>query len=274
MPTLPIGSASLPIQQIHPNPDQPRKIFLPEALLALKDSMKARGLIHPISVKKQGEDAYLIMAGERRYRMACELGWPKIDARIWPAETTAEEAEIISLVENLQRANLNPIEIAKGYKVLASPPHNKTHEEIAREVGIADRTIVTRMLSLLEQPDEIQQIVSQDTISLTHLRYLDRLQDVHERIKMCKEAALQGWSVLETEKRVKQALENSAIMQAPPKPAVTAPAFHFSRKDGAILIKATFPGQYGPATMAEEMQSALSDWLTTHPLIEKETHPV
>src|SRR4051812_6811505 len=113
MPTHPVATTLLPISQIHPNPDQPRKNFDPQELEALKSSIQERGLINPISVMQRGEADFLIIAGERRFRAVSELGWQEIDARIWPQVTSTQEVELLSLVENLQRKDLNPIEVAE-----------------------------------------------------------------------------------------------------------------------------------------------------------------
>src|SRR6266851_341338 len=124
MPTQPVATTMIPIDRIHANPNQPRKYFDPQAIQDLKESMDKRGLICPIAVVKSGESDYTLIAGERRYRAAKELKWDQIDCRIWPAETTPQEVEMLSLVENLQRADLNPIEVANGYKLLTKEPYN------------------------------------------------------------------------------------------------------------------------------------------------------
>jgi hypothetical protein len=122
--TRPIATTLLSVAQIYPNPDQPRRIFDPKELAELKASIRERGLINPIAVVQRGEHDYLIMAGERRYRAVCELGWTEIDARIWPLNTPGREVELLSLVENLQRLDLNAIEVAKGYRILTWPPRS------------------------------------------------------------------------------------------------------------------------------------------------------
>jgi len=137
MPTHPVTVALLPVKQVHPNPDQPRKYFDLAEMEELKTSIQERGLINPISVKLletpfpattalagppsssggSGEGGgegphYLIMAGERRFRACCDLGWTEIDARIWLASTLPEEVKFLALVENLQRKDLRPLEVA------------------------------------------------------------------------------------------------------------------------------------------------------------------
>src|SRR5438874_11369269 len=111
MPTHPVATSLLPIGQIHSNPDQPRKNFDSGELEALKASIKERGLINPISVMQRGEGDYVLIAGERRFRAVRELGWTEIDARIWPQGTPSSEMDLLALVENIQRKDLNPIEV-------------------------------------------------------------------------------------------------------------------------------------------------------------------
>ncbi len=211
MPTHPVATTLLSIAQIHPNPDQPRKNFDPQELADLRDSIREEGLVNPISVMQRGEGDFLIIAGERRFRAASELGWKEIDARIWPKETTPAEVELLALVENVQRTNLTPIEVAKGYRRLSEPPFDMSQEEIAGRVA-KPRSTVAEFLGLLEHPQAIQDQISSGYLTVSHARVLKRVEDIPRRIALAELAVKQGWSFKETEKRVTGLLGKKARM--------------------------------------------------------------
>ena len=133
----------VPVDEIYPNPDQPRKHFNEEALNELAESIRQHGLINPITVDEKG----MILAGERRFRACTKLGMREV-----PVVKVNGSFEI-SLVENLQRENLHPLEEAWGYQVLVDAGH--THEEIASRIG-KDRSVVSHSLRLIDLPAEIQ----------------------------------------------------------------------------------------------------------------------
>src|SRR5271154_3670305 len=135
----------LPLEKIFTSPHQMRKQFDPAALRDLARSMKQEGLIQPITVRKVG-GAFELVVGERRLRAAHLLDWPTIDARV--IDISDEDAAVKGLIENLQRANLSPIEEAKGYKQLVDAPYNLTQEAIAQRVG-KSQTVIARALALL-----------------------------------------------------------------------------------------------------------------------------
>src|SRR5450759_1238027 len=128
IPTPPPSIEQLPLEKIYTSPHQMRKQFDPMALRDLARSMKQEGLIQPITVRKMGA-AYELVVGERRLRAAQILGWKSLDARI--IEISDEDAAVKGLIENLQRADLSPVEEAKGYKQLVDPPYSLTQEAIA-----------------------------------------------------------------------------------------------------------------------------------------------
>src|SRR5258708_18490830 len=154
------------LEKIFTSPHQMRKHFDPLGLRDLARSMKEEGLIQPITVRKVG-NAYELVVGERRLRAAQMLEWPTIEARV--IDISDEDAAIKGLIENLQRADLTPIEEARGYKQLLEPPYNLTQEAIAQRVG-KSQTAIARSLALLELPQEIQEIVPRGIITEAHTR--------------------------------------------------------------------------------------------------------
>jgi len=239
MPTHPVAAALLPVKQVHPNPDQPRKYFDLAEMEELKTSIKERGLINPISVKLleapspfpattalagppsssggSGEGwgegpHYLIMAGERRFRACCDLGWTEIDARIWPASTPPEEVELLSIVENLQRKDLRPLEIARGYKVLTEAPYNLSQEAIANQVGKTQQA-VAQYITINQLGPRVQEITIRIVnLGVAHYLQLCRIKTPEDQIALAKEAAEKDLSVKEL-----KALVNKKLPLTPPK---------------------------------------------------------
>lgn len=222
MPTHPIASRLLPLSQLRPNPDQPRKAFDPQDLADLKASIQERGLINPISVREGTDGTYLIIAGERRFRAVSELGWQEVDARIWPQDTPAHEIELLSLVENLQRQDLNPLEVANGYKLLTQPPYNLTQEQIAEQVG-KSRSVIGNYMVISQLPPLIQAKIddrSSKNLGLAHYLQICRLITPEDRIAAVQEAAKKNLSVKELKSWVdrKLAAQPTPQQNIPQKP--------------------------------------------------------
>ncbi len=199
--TLAAEYLRIPLSQIRPDPTQSRTYFDPGQLEDLKSSLKERGLINPITVRKAGE-LYEIIAGERRYRAAASLGWQDIDCRVYPPETPALETELLSLVENLQRVDLNPIEEARGYKQLTDPPYNMGQADIAKEVG-KTQPVIARALGLLILPKEVQDFIQRWIISVSHGVLLAKITNVEQQIAVAKQAVAEGWTVRDLERHLK-----------------------------------------------------------------------
>lgn len=189
----------IPIGRIRPNPFQPRREFKKEELADLEASLKASGLLQPITVRRRG-DAYELIAGERRLRAATNLGWTEIPAII--REFDDQAMLVLALVENLQRSDLNAIEEAKGYKRLIEE-FDLTQQQVADAVG-KDRTTVANLLRVLTLPEEIQQMVETRQLSAGHARALLALGDSRAALALAKEAAAEGTSVRELERRVRE----------------------------------------------------------------------
>ena len=189
----------VPISRIRPNPFQPRRVFNPEELAELQASLKATGLLQPISVRRKG-DAFELIAGERRLRAATNLGWTEIQAVV--REFDDQTMLVLALVENLQRANLNAIEEARGYKRLLEE-FELTQQQVADAVG-KDRTTVTNLLRVLSLPDSIQKMVEQGELTTGHARALLALPPIHSALDLAKRVVAERLSVREVEQIVRE----------------------------------------------------------------------
>lgn len=165
----------IPLEELRPNPYQPRKVFDEEALQDLADSIKEHGVFQPIIIKKSIK-GYEIIAGERRYRASKIAGLTKIPAII--RNFTDEQMMEIALLENLQRENLNAIEEAIAYKKMIQNL-GITQEELAKKVG-KSRSHVTNIIGLLRLPQEVQQLVADSKITMGHARALSKLESEEE----------------------------------------------------------------------------------------------
>jgi len=208
----------IPLSRIRPNPFQPRRHFDSTELAELEASLKASGLLQPITVRRQG-DAFELIAGERRLRAATNIGWTEISAII--REFDDRTMLVLALVENLQRANLNAIEEARGYRRLIED-FQLTQLQVADAVG-KDRTTVTNLLRVLSLPEEVQQMVEQGLLSTGHARALLALGPEHSTLGLANAAVADGLSVRELEKRVREVTGAKASSAAGAKPRSTVP---------------------------------------------------
>lgn len=192
-------TAYIDISKVRPNPFQPRQTFDEDALAELVSSIKERGVIQPITVRRV-ENGYELIAGERRVRASIEAGLTKIPAYILDVESDADMLEI-ALIENVQRENLNPIEVALGYQRLIDEC-KFTQEEVAEKVG-KDRSTVTNLLRLLRLPTAIQEAVRQKQISTGHARTMLALPDAPTQLAVLDEVVKSELSVRKTEELVK-----------------------------------------------------------------------
>ena len=192
------GVTELDIESVYPNPDQPRKVFDKTALEELAESIKKHGVIMPIVVTKKGE-RYMIIAGERRYRASKLAGKKNIPAVV--KEYTDREIKEISLIENLQREDLNPIEAANAMKQLMDEFH-LTQEELSDRIG-KSRSAVANTLRLLTLSGEVVTLISENKLSAGHARAMVTLPK-EEQEKLAKKAVGLGLSVRDVEKSVKE----------------------------------------------------------------------
>jgi len=190
----------LPIAQVKPNPFQPRKEFRPEELADLEASLRTSGLLQPITVRPAGR-GYELIAGERRLRAATRLGWTEIPAVV--KEIDDQTALTLALVENLQRADLNPLEEAEGYKRLIDE-FGLTQQEVADVVG-KDRTTVTNVLRVLGLPAAARRMLEEGQLTLGHARALLAVGEEDALVALAREVVAQGMSVREVERRARGA---------------------------------------------------------------------
>src|SRR3954464_2791734 len=188
----------IPTARIRPNPYQPRREFDPAALAELEASIKANGLLQPITVRRKG-DSYELIAGERRLRAVRSLEWKDVPAVVRDFDDQA--MLVLALVENLQRADLNPIEEARGYQRLLGE-FSLTHQEVADAVG-KDRSTITNLLRVLTLPDTVQQLVESGKLSAGHARTLAGL-DHSDVLALAEQIVTGSLSVRQTQERVRK----------------------------------------------------------------------
>jgi ParB family transcriptional regulator, chromosome partitioning protein len=191
----------VPIESLQPNPDQPRRQFEEARLRELADSIKVQGIIQPIVVSPTGEPGkWWIVAGERRWRASGLAGLH--DVPIVVRETNEAERLELALVENLQRADLNPIEEARAFAQLIDL-QGYTQDALAERVG-KDRSTVSNALRLLRLPDKVQQMVRDGRLSMGHARTLLGLTHEREMLELAAEVVRAGLSVRATERAVRK----------------------------------------------------------------------
>ena len=196
------GEIMVKINQVEPNRDQPRKDFDEDSLMELADSIKQFGILQPLIVKKK-KDYYEIIAGERRWRAAKIAGVKEVPIIV--KEYSDQEIVEISLIENIQRENLNPIEEAMAFKRLLEE-FNLKQDEVAERVS-KSRTAVTNSMRLLKLSKKVQQMIIDDMISTGHARALLATDDEEQQYILANKIFDEKLSVRETEKLVK-ALKN------------------------------------------------------------------
>lgn len=187
------------ITKVEPNKEQPRKSFDEDALIELSESIKQFGILQPLLVQDK-KDYYEIIAGERRWRAAKMAGLKEVPVII--KDFTEQEVVEISLIENIQRENLNPIEEAIAYKRLLTE-FNLKQDEVAERVS-KSRTAVTNSMRLLKLDEKVQQMVIDDMISTGHARALLGIEDKEKQYQIAQEIFDKKLSVRETEKLVKK----------------------------------------------------------------------
>ena len=191
---------SIPIAQVTQNQFQPRREFNAEDLAELQESVKASGLLQPITVRRRaGRDGFELIAGERRLRAAKNLGWREIPAII--KEIDDRTLLTLALVENLQRTDLNPIEEGEGYHQLTSQ-FGLTQQQIAETVG-KDRTTIANMLRLLQLPEAARRLLQEGHLTMGHAKVLLGLEDPEKIVILAREIVAEGLTVREVERRLR-----------------------------------------------------------------------
>ena len=197
------GSVNLPIAQVEPGLNQPRKHFDEEALADLAESIRQHGILQPLTVRRLASGYYQIIAGERRWRAARQAGLEEVPAIIIEADD--RKVMELGLIENLQREDLNPMEEAAGYRTLIQD-YGLTQEEAARRVS-KSRPAVANAMRLLALPQEVQWLIEQGNLSAGHGRALLALPTAEVQIAFAGEIVERGYSVRETEARIRQLLQ-------------------------------------------------------------------
>jgi ParB family chromosome partitioning protein len=196
----------LPVELIKPNPSQPRTNFDQEALDALAASIEASGVVQPLLVRPLPDGSYELVAGERRWRAAQQAGLEKVPAVVRD-QAEAERLQA-ALIENMVREDLNPVEEAKACDALVQEL-GLTKEELARRVG-RSRPAVSNLIRLLELPDEALELLEAGDLSEGHGKALLGAAGNDVRRRLARDAARGGWSVRETEERVRLASQPKA----------------------------------------------------------------
>jgi ParB family chromosome partitioning protein len=218
-PAAPRSARTLPIDKLFPNPDQPRRQFDAESMEELRNSIKSKGVIQPLIVRQRGasETEFEIVAGERRWRAAQAAGVHEVPVII--RELSDEDVLEIAIIENIQRADLNPLEEAAGYEQLMTR-FGHTQEKLAQALG-KSRSHIANLLRLLNLPDVVKKAVSDGKLSSGHARALVTAPDP---TLLAGQVVRNGLSVRETEKLVRDALNPEAAPKktSPSKPSSPA----------------------------------------------------
>lgn len=204
----------LPVADIAPNRFQPRRAFSEPELAELEASIRANGLLQPIVVRALGNEKWELVAGERRLRAITRLGWTNVPVVVRDFDDRAMLT--LALVENLQRADLNPLEEAEGFQRLIDE-FGLTQQQVADAVG-KDRTSITNLLRILTLQPAVKQLVAQGAISAGHARALLPVKDEVRQLELAREIVAAQLSVREAEARARATATDSA---APVQPAAT-----------------------------------------------------
>jgi len=200
------GIAMVQIKDIHANPNQPRREFDDEPLQELASSIKIHGIIQPLTLRKEDNDSYQIISGERRFRASQLAGLTQVPAYIRVAND--QEVMEMALIENIQREDLNPLEVAFTYARLMKE-FDLTHEKLAERVG-KKRSTVSNFMRLLELPPTVQHALKQQEISTGHAKALQGLRTIDDQLYILNKVINNGLSVRDTESLVRQKITGSS----------------------------------------------------------------
>ena len=201
MPELP-EVQRLRVDAIVPNRYQPRQTFAPHELAELTASLKQSGLLQPILVRRKGDGIYELISGERRWRAAKEAGLETIQAVI--RNCGDEESVVLALVENLQRADLNPMEMARAYHRMMNE-FGLTQDIIAQRVS-CERSSIANVVRLINLPSEVQQLIETNQLSMGHAKVILGLPGQNEQLRVAQLVISKALSVRETEKLIESSL--------------------------------------------------------------------
>lgn len=223
------GSSSIneiELAKISPNPDQPRTMFDEEALEELSASIKALGLVQPITLRETGKDKYQIISGERRYRASLKAGLTTVPAYVKRA--TDENVMEMALIENIQREDLNAIEIALAFQTLIDS-YKLTQEKLSERIG-KKRATIANFLRLLKLPAEIQMGLKDKKIDMGHAKSLLSLDDPSTQLMVYEQIIEHGFSVRRTEEIVRSLNEEQPGTDTPKKREKTPEEYKLLKK--------------------------------------------
>jgi ParB family chromosome partitioning protein len=195
MPTAERDVQRLPIEQVTANPNQPRREFEATALMELTQSIERDGIIQPIIVRKTAPHEYQIIAGERRWRAAKAAGLSEVPVIVRAADD--QQVLELAIVENIQREDLNPIELAVAFHRMATEL-GLSHDQIGQKTG-KERTTITNSVRLLQLPDDLQNLVAAKQLSAGHARALLKFTDEILQRQVAQRCIDEGWSVRQIE---------------------------------------------------------------------------
>lgn len=201
----------IPVESIHPNPDQPRKSFREEELSSLADSIAANGLLQPVSLMREEDGSYQIIAGERRFLACCRLGMTAIPSIV--CAVTEEDAAVLALIENIQRSDLNFFEEASAIRQLMQKL-DMTQEQAAKRLG-KSQSLIANKLRLLRLPQEVQKCLLENHLTERHARALLRLPE-NMVVQAAHQMSEQALNVAQAEALVESLLSDEKAVS--PKP--------------------------------------------------------
>ena len=201
----------IPVGELDPNPDQPRRTFSEESIGQLADSIREQGILQPLLVAPSGGGRYMIIAGERRFRAGRLAGLETLPCIVKDIDVIRQRE--IALIENLQREDLNPIEAARGIKALMDQC-GYTQEKIGERLG-QSRPAVANMLRLLQLPDEVTEMVKDGLLTAGHARVLAGIPDQEEQLRLARKAVEEGLNVRQMEQLAKNAAGKPKKKAAP-----------------------------------------------------------
>jgi ParB family transcriptional regulator, chromosome partitioning protein len=227
----------VPVDQIAPNPHQPRRSFDEAALAALASSLETRGVLQPVLVRPLPDGRYELIAGERRWRAARLAGIEHIPALVRRHDDAASLE--LAVIENMAREDLNPVEEARACAALVDEL-GLTREDIGRRVG-RSRVAVSNLIRLLDLPDEALALLERGELSEGHGRALLLAHDHADRRRLAREATAAGWSVRELERRARVAGEDAPQRRAPAR----GDGLHPDQAHAVERLTAAFGGAFG-----------------------------
>jgi ParB family chromosome partitioning protein len=205
----------LPIDQVTPNPNQPRRAFDPAALMELTQSIERDGIIQPIIVRKTAPGQYQIIAGERRWRAAKAAGLKQVPVIVREADD--QQVLELAIIENIQREDLNPIELAVAFHRMATEL-GLSHDQIGQKTG-KERTTITNSVRLLQLPGELQGLIAAKQLSSGHARALLKFNDEQLQRDIAMRCIAEGWSVRQIEQFTRpKPIETKAKIKEPEAP--------------------------------------------------------